>query len=177
MTPLGGIRRARESLRSLRHPQSAVAERVTTAFPWQLTRRLASSGRLLLFRVAAANDSGPGCYVLKMPRRNQPNDDVACALLRRELAVTAEVSHSNLVSILSAEWGASQPYVVLPYLEGITLRRLIGLPSPVAETSWHPLPIGFALSIVRQIATALGAMHASGWLHGQVWPEHVMISP
>ena len=39
------------------------------------------------------------------------------------------------------------------------------------------LPISLALSIARQVAEALAALHVAGWLHGQVRPEHVMVSP
>jgi serine/threonine-protein kinase len=40
-----------------------------------------------------------------------------------------------------------------------------------------PLPVATVLWIVRQVAEALAALHAAGWLHGQVRPEHVDVSP
>jgi len=39
------------------------------------------------------------------------------------------------------------------------------------------LPVSFALALIRQIAATLAALHAAGWLHSQVWPRHVTISP
>jgi serine/threonine-protein kinase len=61
----------------------------------------------------------------------------------------------------------------LPYLEGITLRRLIDN----ATAAPHMLPTSYALLLVRQVAEALAALHAAGWLHGQILPEHVIVSP
>jgi serine/threonine-protein kinase len=96
-------------------------------------------------------------------------------MLRRETLVTAEVNCSHLASVVANEPSEAAPHIVLPYLEGIALRRL---------TRWcverdvvKPVSVGLVLSIARQIAAALAAMHEVGWLHGQVRPEHVIVSP
>ncbi len=137
-----------------------------SASQWRPTRLIANHGRLALYRAATARDLGPGCYVLKTA---QSNSDIPRALLRREALVASQVSHPSLISVLADECDAPVPHVVLPYLEGITLRRLLD--------SLPILPLSFALGIVRQIAAALASIHAAGWLHGQVRPEHVIISP
>jgi serine/threonine-protein kinase len=71
---------------------------------------------------------------------------------------------------LAAKFGSPPAYLVLPYFEGVTLRRLF-------HSSPSGLPITFALGIIRQAAAALAALHALGWLHGQVRPDHVIVSP
>ena len=38
-----------------------------------------------------------------------------------------------------------------------------------------PLPV--ALWLVRQVAQALSAVHAAGWIHGDVKPENVIVGP
>jgi serine/threonine protein kinase len=144
------------------------AARATVA-PWQLTRIIAHGARVNVFRARLAeNDLGPGCYAVKAPRRE--GDGVSVAMLRREAIVGREVEHPNLVSVLAAGDG----YVVLPYLEGITLRQWLG---HVAAQRRMPIAVGTALSIARQVAGSLAAMHEAGWLHGQVRPEHVIVSP
>lgn len=123
----------------------------------------------MLFRVAARGELGPGCYVLKTAGANRPSDGIDAALLRREAVVTAAVGNSNLTTVLSSDLHATRPYLLLPYLEGVTLRRLL---------AWSSLlPVGYALGVVRQIAAAVTALHAARWLHGQIRPEHVIISP
>jgi serine/threonine protein kinase len=98
---------------------------------------------------------------------------VAAAMLRREAAVAAEVACPHLVSVVANEGAGAAPYIVQPYLEGVTLRRLMQWRAERGAASSVPL----ALSVCRQIATALAAMHEAGWLHGQVRPEHVIVSP
>jgi serine/threonine-protein kinase len=122
---------------------------------------------LALYRAAAEGDRGPGCYVLKTPGHSDTLSDVARALLRREAMVAAAVNHANLVSVVATHLDDSRSYLVLPYLEGVALRRL----------ALARLSVTFALGIARQVAGALALLHDRGWLHGQVRPEHVIVSP
>jgi serine/threonine-protein kinase len=94
-------------------------------------------------------------------------------MLCREQVVSRDVHHPNLNAVLAADLGARQPLLILPYLEGISLRRLIA--SHAAAP--HLLPTSNALLLVRQVAEALAEMHTAGWLHNQVRPEHVIVSP
>jgi serine/threonine protein kinase len=167
MQPVASASAVRKSLVVRQVVRQAVARPAVFCDPWRLTRRLRSEGRLTLFRAAAAGDRGPGCYVLKALYRNHTREEAASALLRREAAVAADVNHVNLVSVVVARLRGTHPYLVLPYLDGITLRRAQQPRSSVA----------FALSLVRQVATAIETLHGAGWLHGQVRPEHVIVSP
>jgi len=81
--------------------------------------------------------------------------------------VAAAVNHVHLVSIVATGREISHPYLVLPYLEGIALRHL----------HFASVNITFALGIARQVAAALATLHAAGWLHSQLRPEHVIVSP
>jgi serine/threonine protein kinase len=148
----------------------AAAPRVQ-ARPWRLTRRLPTAGKLELFRASAANELGPGCYVLKTTAI--ADDAIALAMLHREHVVSSDVSHPNLNSVLAADFHARKPVLILPYLEGISLRHLIA--SRASAPNLVPAP--YALMLARQLAEALAAMHAAGWLHSQVRPEHVIVSP
>jgi serine/threonine protein kinase len=146
---------------------------------WRITRRINQGARLSIYRARPLTDSmGPGCYALKTVADDRRDNVIACALLRREAAVAASVSHPHVVSILSAHLAGKQPHVVLPYLEGITLsRRLHSGIVNRATLSSPNVPVSMALWIVRQMASALASLHDAGWLHGQVCPEHVVISP
>jgi serine/threonine-protein kinase len=90
-------------------------------------------------------------------------------MLAREARVSAEVSHPNLAAVLASHRG-DEPHLVRPYLEGLTLRQLLA-------HQRQPMAIASALWIARQVAEALRALHQGGWLHGQVRPEHVIVSP
>lgn len=90
-------------------------------------------------------------------------------LMQREAEAGRTVSHPHLVPILGA--GVDRPpyYVVMPWLEGATLA------GHFAAGRTFSLPQ--ALWIVRQTAEALEALHRSGWIHGDVKPENVMLAP
>jgi serine/threonine-protein kinase len=125
-----------------------------------------------IFRARPAEQTiGPGCYAIKTATTASWNASIALAMVRREARVASEVAHPNLVSTLAAGVVDDHPHLAMPFLEGVTLWQLLRLGRSFA------LPIASALWIVRQMATALSALHAAGWLHGQVRPEHVMISP
>jgi len=164
---------------------------------WRLTALVRRGESLLLYRARPRDDeTGPGCYLLKTARVDR-QDELAHALLKREAAVAALVSHPHLSAVLSAATDGSPPYIVLPYLDGVSLRRLMSrsLPLPLGEGRGeglitcgpakhpHPNPLprgawtGRGLWIARQLAEALAALHAAGWLHGQVRPEHAIVSP
>lgn len=141
--------------------------------PWQLTRLIHRGERVVLFRARPAETvAGPGCYVVKAANPESRGLPVARAMLRREAHVLADVSHPNLSALLAASTECDQPHLVLPYLEGATLRQVSGK----AARSF-PVPIATSLWIARQVAEALAALHSAGWLHGQVRPEHVLVSP
>jgi serine/threonine-protein kinase len=92
----------------------------------------------------------------------------AAALLRREAKVGREVTHPHVVPILAAHLDSAPYFVVMPRLVGQTLAE---------ELAAGPLPAGIAVWIGRQAAQALGAMHDSGYLHGDVKPANLFIAP
>jgi serine/threonine protein kinase len=144
--------------------------------PWQLTRQISHRQRIAIYRARPVGAEGPGCYVVKMPAAQRNDDMFARALLRRELTVTQEVFHPHVHCILAADAKGPRPYLVLPYLEGITLRQLL---TAAGKRTAAPsqMPIASALWVARQTAAALSALHAVGWLHGQVRPEHIVVAP
>jgi serine/threonine protein kinase len=169
MKAIGAARRARTSAIACLPTSGAPVHTANALGAWRLSRRLPSTGRLLVFRAAATGSTGPGCHVVKMASGALPRDAFAHALLRREASVAAEVNQSNLASVIGVNLRGTPAHIVLPYLDGITLRRLLA--------SLGHLSAAVALGIVRQVASALTALHVAGWLHGQVRPEHVIVSP
>ncbi len=138
---------------------------------WQLTQVIHRGRWLTLFRARPQNSlDGPGCYVVKAAMAQGAEIDVARAMLSREETVGAAVSHANLVANLATHVRRESAYIVRPYLEGLTLRQFL-------SHGREPIAIEMALWIVRQLAEALAAVHGAGWLHGQVRPEHVLVSP
>ena len=89
--------------------------------------------------------------------------------MQREALVGQSVSHPHLVPILAAPVFEPPRLVVMPWLEGASLaaRLADGQQFGVPEALW----------IARQTAEALDALHVAGWMHGDVTPGNIQISP
>jgi serine/threonine-protein kinase len=120
-------------------------------------------------------------YAIKVPRPPHggtgPQSMQSFAMLKREALIGSLLSHPHLAPVL--EWQLrDEPFLVMPRLEGCTLRTLlahrrreygclIGGAKFLPQSVW----------LVRQVAAALAALHCRGWLHGDVKPENVLVSP
>lgn len=155
---------------------TAERDRVFAAMPsprvgeWRLLVEIGRGAWTRVFLARPSNGQGarPGCYAVKMLDDTWDGDPLALAALRREALVGMSVTHPHLVSVLAAHIHEAPQYLVSPYLPGVTLaERLRG----------GRLAIRTALWIVRQVASALAALHAAGWLHRDVKPANVIVSP
>jgi len=136
---------------------------------WQLAELLGEGRWCRVYRARpAARDAGtPADYAVKLVKPATAPDALAIRLLQREAVVARQVSHPNLTSILSARLHRSPHYVVMPYLEGQPL-----------ETALAPkrrLACSDAVSIARQTAQAMTALHAEGWVHSDVKPGNIFV--
>ncbi len=69
--------------------------------------------------------------------------------------------------LLAAQVGNPPLHLVMPRLPGASLDRLPG----------RRLSVAMCLCVARQMAEALAALHERGWIHGDVKPGNILISP
>ena len=138
---------------------------------WELVSLAAEGSLARVYRARPAGSAAdrPAPYALKMLQPHRQRDRRAVALLQREAQVGRSISHPHLVSILQANLRRPPQFVVMPWLDGSTLRAQLDAGLRM------DLPV--ALWIARQVAEALEALHSSGWMHGDVKPGNVLISP
>ena len=138
---------------------------------WELVSLAAEGSLARVYRARPAGSSAerPAPYALKMLQPHRQHDPRAVALLKREAQVGRDISHPHLVSVLQANLGRLPQFVVMPWLDGTTLRAQFD--------AGRCLDLPVALWIARQVAEALEALHAGGWMHGDVKPSNVFISP
>ncbi len=137
---------------------------------WELVRLI---GEGELARVYLARSKGglrrPGELRGEAAQAPWDDDPRGLELLAREARVGRKVSQSHLVPILAANLDEPPYFVVMPLLEGRTLAHEIarGEPPTVPQALW----------IGRQVAEALEALDAAGWMHADVKPSNIFLSP
>ena len=114
-------------------------------------------------------DERPATYAIKVLRDCWLQDAKAVAVMCREVQAARTIRHPRVISVLAAGLQGPPYYLVTPWLRGRTLRARL------ADS--RPMDLPAALWIVRQVAEALDGMHAAGWMHGDVKPSNVFISP
>jgi serine/threonine protein kinase len=92
---------------------------------------------------------------------------LAAARCRREVEAAARLSHPNIVAAFDAVRARGKLILVMEYVEGVDLGRL------VAQAG--PLPTALACEAVRQAALALQYAHDRGLLHCDVKPSNLLL--
>jgi serine/threonine protein kinase len=135
---------------------------------WRLGRKRSEREGVTLYEAWSAPSPGDRApYIIKLLRRDAPAP--ALEALRREATAAREVNDSHVVWVAAAQLQEPPHYLVMPRLRGRTGRSLLA--------EGKPLGVATALWIVRQAVQGLAALHRHGWLHGDVKPANLLVSP
>src|SRR5690349_23372075 len=134
--------------------------------PYQLTRLIGRGG---MGEVYEARDTVKDRTVaLKLLPRELSHNTTFRARLEREARSAGKLQEPHVVPIHDFGEVDGQLFVDMRLIDGVDLRSLL---------SRHgPLPPARAVSIVRQIASALDAAHAAGVTHRDVKPENILVN-
>jgi serine/threonine protein kinase len=84
-----------------------------------------------------------------------------------EAILLAQLNHPNIVRLWDLDDEGQFPYLVLEYVQGMTLAELIDQQGPV--------PIPFAFAIIRQAVEGLAEAHKVGIVHRDVKPGNLLL--
>jgi serine/threonine-protein kinase len=134
---------------------------------YRLERRVAQGG---MAEVWLGTDLSLNRQVaVKLLKPHLASDPVIAERFRREAIAVASVNHGNIVQVFDAVADGDRQAVVMQYVDGKTLRRLLDEQKQLSpELTVH---IGMAL------AGALDAAHSAGLVHRDVKPGNVMVTP
>ncbi|MEQ8821473.1 MAG: serine/threonine-protein kinase [Sumerlaeia bacterium] len=133
--------------------------------PYRVIRRLGEGG---MGEVLLAEDAKLGRHVaIKLIRRELVTAPQFLERFEREAKLCARLNHPRVVSLYQVGEVDGNPYQVLEYVKGMTLRELLRTPPP--------LPLAKVCEFFAQAAEGLEAARAAGIIHRDIKPGNIMV--
>jgi serine/threonine protein kinase len=170
--------RARHEDPYLNPSDSATHEIRERLSPLDDYRPLLELGRGGMARVYLAEKRTRGLkrlVVLKVLDRELAESAEMRALFRREAEICARLNHPNIVQIFEVFEEVSSPVIVMEYLEGLSLWKLLG-------KGEAPLPLRLHVHILLQVLAGLHYFHelrdetTLAAVHRDVSPQNVVVT-
>lgn len=87
---------------------------------------------------------------------------------QQEGLITAKINHPNVIGIYDYSDKNSHPFIVMEFVEGISLAEVI--------TEYAPLPVDIVIAIMNSVCHGIEALHKKNYLHRDIKPANIMIS-
>ncbi|MFT3708657.1 MAG: protein kinase [Archangium sp.] len=147
---------------------------------YEVLCRLAIGGMAEIFLGFAR--SGPFVgrpVVIKRILNEQREDPNAMQMLLDEAKMTATLMHPNVAQVMDLETADDEVLLVIEFITGANVEELV----EVYTNRNEPLPLGFAITVIREAAQGLGHAHshkngrgdAVPIIHRDVTPRNVMV--
>ena len=136
----------------------------TLGAAYALERELGGGG---MSRVYLAQETALGRQVVVKVIAPELAEGLSAERFAREVKLAARLQQANIVPVLTAGEAGGLPYYTMPFVKGESLR---------ARLAQGALPLGDAVSILRDVARALAYAHAEGVVHRDIKPENILLS-
>jgi tRNA A-37 threonylcarbamoyl transferase component Bud32/tetratricopeptide (TPR) repeat protein len=134
--------------------------------PYQIMQQLGQGGMATVYKAYhAALDRYVAIKVLHAAFLEDPS---FTARFTREARVVAKLEHPNIVPIYDYSECDGQPYLVMKFIEGETLK---------ARLARGPLSAEEAVRVIDAVGAALSYAHSKGILHRDIKPSNILLAP
>ncbi|HZY43322.1 MAG TPA: serine/threonine-protein kinase, partial [Anaerolineae bacterium] len=134
--------------------------------PYQIMGQLGSGGMATVYKAYhAALDRYVAIKVLHPAFKQDAN---FLSRFQREARIVAKLEHPHIVPVYDFNEHAGQPYLVMRFIDGETLK---------ARLVQGDLPFSEIVRILNPTGDALAYAHAQGVLHRDVKPSNILLTP
>ena len=104
---------------------------------------------------------------IKVLRNDLSTDEVNLKRFQREAMAITSTSHPNIVEVFDVGQDGDQNYIVMEYVYGKTLKKLI--------RQRGVIPVDEAVNIMKQLVSAVAHAHHQGIIHRDIKSQNVLV--
>ncbi|MDR1542517.1 MAG: Stk1 family PASTA domain-containing Ser/Thr kinase [Clostridiales bacterium] len=133
---------------------------------YEIIERIGMGGMAVVYK--ALDRKLVRAVTVKVMREEHMADEEFIARFQIEARAAASLSNANIVNVYDVGQDASMNYIIMEYIDGMTLKELIQAKAPFSNEE--------ALGVAVQIASALADAHLHGVIHRDIKPQNILVT-